>query len=382
MRLAIVTTDVREHKRDYGNPVATFGTAPAALLEGLALLPEVEVHVLSCARRPMRSQKKLADNTWFHSLHVPRIGWMRTAYQGCIRAVRRKLRELRPDIVHGEGTELDCAIDAVLSGFPNVITLHGNMRLLAPLARAKPFSFLWLAARLEAFTIPRAQGVVCITQYTQAAVSGLARQSWVVPNAVEGGLFDITPVPVPGTAPRVLCAGVICKRKNQNDFIRALDPLAGRMRFEVVFLGEGPAADPYKAEFESLVRTRPWCTHAGFANRDQFRAHLGTASLLVLPSIEDNCPMVVLEAMAAGVPVIASRVGGVPDLVEDGQTGLFCDPMAPSTIAVAVEKVLADRSVATELAERAKARARARFHPAVIAQAHLGIYREILRTAA
>ena len=62
---------------------------------------------------------------------VPKIGWMRTLFQGCVRATRKKIREIQPDIVHGQGTEADCAMSAVFSGFPNVLTLHGNMRAVA-----------------------------------------------------------------------------------------------------------------------------------------------------------------------------------------------------------------------------------------------------------
>src|SRR5215469_2650163 len=101
MKIAIFTTDNREPFKDYANPVPYFGTAPEALLQGFAQLPHVEVHVVTCARAPMQSPEKLADNIFFHSLLVPKIGWMRTAYQGCIRATRKKLREIRPDIVHG-----------------------------------------------------------------------------------------------------------------------------------------------------------------------------------------------------------------------------------------------------------------------------------------
>ena len=97
----------------------------------------------------MRSPEKLAPNIFFHSLYVPKIGWMRTLYQGCVRAVRKKLREIRPDIVHGQGTEMDCAMEAVFSGLPNVVTIHGNMAELASLLRARLGSFPWLAARLE-----------------------------------------------------------------------------------------------------------------------------------------------------------------------------------------------------------------------------------------
>ena len=85
------------------------------MLQGFAALPEVRVHVVSCTQQPMRSPEKLAGNIWFHSLHVPKLGWLRTGYQGCIRAVRRKLRAIQPDLVHGQGTERDCALSAIFS---------------------------------------------------------------------------------------------------------------------------------------------------------------------------------------------------------------------------------------------------------------------------
>jgi glycosyltransferase involved in cell wall biosynthesis len=100
--------------------------------------------------------------------------------------------------------------------------------------------------------------------------------------------------------------------------------------------------------------------------------------MLVLPSLEDNCPMTVLEAMAAGVPVVAARVGGLPDLIEEGQTGFFCDPLQGPSIAAAVEKVLANPAEAADVARRARQCARERFHPEVIGRRHLEIYREVL----
>src|SRR5437016_1013304 len=103
MKIGFVCTDNREHLKDYANDTPHFGTAPEALLQGFALLPEVEVHVLSCTRVPMKSPDRIADNIFFHSLHVPKIGWMRTAYLGCSRAIRKALRKIQPDIVHGQG---------------------------------------------------------------------------------------------------------------------------------------------------------------------------------------------------------------------------------------------------------------------------------------
>lgn len=88
--------------------------------------------------------------------------------------------------------------------------------------------------------------------------------------------------------------------------------------------------------------------------------------------------MVVIEAMAAGVPVLASNVGGVPDLIEPESTGLFCDPQKPVTFAGGVRRLLDEAGLSSRLAAAAKVAARSRFHPEVIARRHLEIYREVL----
>lgn len=106
MVIVQITTDNHELFREYRKSVPCLGTAPEALLQGFGQLPDVKVHVVSCTQKSMASSpEKLADNIWFHSLLVPRTGWMRTGYQGCVRAIRRKIREIAPDIVHGQGTE-------------------------------------------------------------------------------------------------------------------------------------------------------------------------------------------------------------------------------------------------------------------------------------
>jgi len=89
---------------------------------------------------------------------------------------------------------------------------------------------------------------------------------------------------------------------------------------------------------------RPWCEHHGFVDRTQLKTWLRGATLLALPSLEDNCPMTVLEAAAAGVPVMAANVGGVPDLVADGKTGLLCDPLDAASMGGAVEKFWRNRN--------------------------------------
>jgi glycosyltransferase involved in cell wall biosynthesis len=250
------------------------------------------------------------------------------------------------------------------------------MRLVAKVNRAKAFSFEWLAARLETFAVPRSEGVVCITRYTQDAVAPLAKRTWVVPNAVDSRFFEVQPEPE--SPPIILCVGNICLRKNQNRLIQALDPLAQRARFKLIFLGRATNGYDYDDEFFGLLKTRSWCAYEGFADRAKLRDYLRRATLLALPSLEDNCPMVVLEAMAAGVPVVAAKVGGVPDLIEEDRTGYFCDPLNAESMRAAIGRGVANPAEALELARLARQRARERFHPLVIARRHVEIYREVL----
>jgi glycosyltransferase involved in cell wall biosynthesis len=379
MKVALITTDGREHLRQYDLDQPWFSTPVAALLEGFQAVENsaaIQVHVLSCTRRPMRSPEKLSENVFFHSLNVPKIGWLRTGYQGCIRAVRKKLKEIRPDLVHGQGTERDCAMSAAFSGYPNVLTIHGNMRQVARAMDARPFSYLWLAARLESLVLRRTTGVLCLTRYTRDQVKSLARKTWLVPNALDESYYAVERKIE--REPTVLCVANIAPYKNQNELIHSLDAVAAERKIRLVLLGAVNQEHPYGKEFLELVKTRPWCVYEGFKSGDALKAHLQTAHMLVLPTLEDNCPMVVLEAMAAGVPVAASRIGGIPDLIEHGVDGLLFDPRKPEEIRAAVVRLLCDPKLADALAAAGKKRSLENHHPVKIARRHVEVYREVL----
>src|SRR5690349_1882038 len=115
IRVAIVVADNRDELKQYDSAIPNFGSAPDTLLQGFAQLPECEIHVISCTQRIMRNPEKLAPNIYFHSLHVPFTGRFRMLYSGSILAIRRRVAEIQPDIVHGQGSEIFGAISAALS---------------------------------------------------------------------------------------------------------------------------------------------------------------------------------------------------------------------------------------------------------------------------
>lgn len=377
LRLALLTTDNREDRRDYAPSRPWYGTAVQALLDGFASMPEeVEVHVISCTRARLDSPLQLAPGILFHSIHVPSWAWLKTAYLGNILAVRKKLREIRPDIVHGQGTERDCAISAALSGYPNIITLHGNMRRLAILANALPWSFAGLTALLESLAIRLSGGIICISSHTQTLVKPIARQSWLIPNAVDP-LFHALTKGMKTKNLMILLVGDLLPNKNQLAFLHAVAPIQQDLGFTVRLLGKAQTDQPYATEILRFASDHPWCEYSGHLDRETLAQMMSRSALLALPSLEENLPMVILEAMAAGLPVAASHVGGIPDLITHQVTGLLFDPGDPDSIRETIRSMLADPVTSRQQAVRAREKSIRDHLPQSIARQHLEVYRQV-----
>lgn len=358
-------------------PMPYFGAAPTALLQGFEELDsEVEIHIVCCTMGDHPRPEKLGRNIWFHSEPVPKWGFLRTLHFGCHRAVRKMIREIQPDIVHAQGTERWCAITSAMLPYPKVLTIHGFLRMIDPLIKMQPRWYWKTQTILERFAIPRFDGIVAITTYTQGNVTDIAQKTWVVPNATDQRYFSIERNPV--TPPVILYVGVIQDRKNQVGFLDALAPLAEEMAFRVRICGYINPDDAYARELLDRLERYPWAESAGKISRDELTAELAKTSILALVSHEDNCPMTILEAMSAGIPVLASEVGGIPDLVDEGVNGHLCDPADPVSIRKALRRILSDPAHAEALGKAGKQRALERYLPAAVARRHLEIYREVL----
>ena len=112
----------------------------------------------------------------------------------------------------------------------------------------------------------------------------------------------------------------------------------------------------------------PAVAFLGRADAGRVQALLAGARALVVPSTYEGMPLVVLEAMAAGVPVVASRVSGIPEVVVDGETGWLVPPEDPEALAAALTAVLADPAEAARRGAAGRARVAERFRPAVAAE--------------
>jgi glycosyltransferase involved in cell wall biosynthesis len=168
--------------------------------------------------------------------------------------------------------------------------------------------------------------------------------------------------------------------KAPKDFLTLVRALARLSEggFEALLVGDGPDRGEVEAEIVKLgVEGR--VKLAG--ERSDVPALLADSDVFVLSSRSEGLPVSVLEAMAAELPVVASDVGGLGELVVDGETGLLVPSGDPAALAEALGRLLDDRELRQKLGAAGRARAEASFDLAEFRRAHVELYHRQLRLA-
>jgi glycosyltransferase involved in cell wall biosynthesis len=272
--------------------------------------------------------------------------------------VASELRAFRPEIVIAQSAyEAAAALPAIRLLRPRpklVVEIHSDPRTAARLY-GSPLRRLYagLSDRVALAALRGADATRAVSTYTAA----LAREATgddaagVFPAYFDLGSFlSKPPTPLPAT-PQAAWVGVLQRAKNPALLARAWRLLAQRMPdARLVVVGQGPLqaeVDALASELPDSVRLVPWVSPSEVART------LDESTLLTLTSTSEGLGRVILEAFARGRPVIAAKVGGVPDLVEDGRNGLLVPPDDPEALAAALERVLRDRPLAERLGHAA-----------------------------
>jgi colanic acid/amylovoran biosynthesis glycosyltransferase len=166
-----------------------------------------------------------------------------------------------------------------------------------------------------------------------------------------------------GAIPSIVAVGRLIEKKGFGDLVRACDLLKNRGReFHCQIIGEGPLEKELRAQIEELGLQTD-VTLAGPQPQKQIVSQLAAAWVLVLPCIAeksgamDNLPTVIMEGMAAGLPVISTPIGGVPEMVVDNETGFVVPSGDVVALADAIEKVIVDLARARKLGQAGHERA-------------------------
>jgi glycosyltransferase involved in cell wall biosynthesis len=228
----------------------------------------------------------------------------------------------------------------------------------------------------------------CTDEVGELVRLGAARNRiTVVPSGVDVDQFSPDgPAAERGDRPRVLCIGRLVPRKGFDTVIRAL---VGVPEAELIIAG-GPAADELAGDPEAARLTRlaerfgvaDRVRLVGAVARPDVPALLRSADLVVCTPWYEPFGIVPLEAMACGVPVVASAVGGFLDTVVDGATGTLVPPRRPDRLAAAMRRLLAEPFWREAYGTAGVDRARSRYSWDRIAAATLAVYEDLLGLAA
>jgi glycosyltransferase involved in cell wall biosynthesis len=167
--------------------------------------------------------------------------------------------------------------------------------------------------------------------------------------------------------PLIVAIGRLIVKKGFANLIRACALLVERGRlFQCEIFGEGPLENQLLGQIEESG-LKDLVQLPGPKPQHQLRERLAAANVFVLPSVPeaeggmDNLPTVIMEAMATGLPVVSTRIGGIPEMVIDNETGFLVRPDDPVLLADAIEKVINDRSLGQKLGQAGHGRAQTLF---------------------
>ncbi|TME08883.1 MAG: glycosyltransferase family 4 protein [Chloroflexi bacterium] len=299
---------------------------------------------------------------WSFTGHIPQLG--------------RLMRSLKPDLVHLHGQfagSLGQLALTVAARPPSLYTVQWPSYLddSGPWSRLRNHS-------AERLSCGAASAVVAISEYDRREL--IARKLCdpgklsVIPNAyyIDGDWGGPA-----GAGPRKLIGfvGRLVDQKGCEFLIRAA-PRVIAVHRDVRFLiiGDGPE----RARLEALARETGAAGAVEFAGyRSDPSTLMQTMAVLAVPSVYEPLGMVAIEAMACGVPVVASAVGGLPEVVENGNTGILVPPRDPEALAAALIRLLDSPQRARQMGSKGRERATREFSPKVIGERYADLYRRL-----
>jgi glycosyltransferase involved in cell wall biosynthesis len=273
-------------------------------------------------------------------------------------ALRHLILARRPDVVHLHSPRASVIGRLAARLLPRNVrgrtvvlsTAHGWISIRLKLRRLYEALYLW--------TAPWEDGIVAVARAVQANLtrSGYPRRIWIVPNG-------INPARNNGLAPaRASSGGPFCfgyfgrleREKGLDGLLEAVVRIASdAWRLNIYGNGRDRRRLERRVAAAGLQERVRFC---GALHPEVVPARMAECHAIVLPSLQEGWPYVLLEAMSLGVPVVASAVGGVTEMIRDGVEGLLVPPANPGALAAALKQMLNDPALSVHLGHGARAR--------------------------
>lgn len=356
-----------------------FTVIPCAISVGGPLVAEFQAtgvphHVLGLQRRSIFSGPAFLTD-------VRRI----------VSTLARTLREEAIDIVHchmTEGTLLGL-LGARRAGSAAICTTVHSIFMTPP--RKSWDLRRWLLQRVINAVFTRVDRIIAVSAQVattmQRATPVPAQRFVTIPNGIDADTYRWADdrhelrrrAGIVDTRPLVISVGRLVPPKGHIYMLEALARIPVQQRPYVLIVGDGPERASLQSHATALGLTHDV---RFMGNRADVPQLLGAADIFVLSSLLEGLPLALLEAMAAGVPTIATAVGGIPEVIEEGKSGLLVPPADADALASALQHLLNDPQRQAALRQHAQARFHQYFSMQQFVVAHERLYEELMNERA
>jgi len=353
-------------KRLAGTEIATYYMAGHLAQRGH------EVHVITSL------DEGLPEESYEQGFYIHRLPRIRnrfaSAFVFCIDIVRA-IRKINPEIIHVQSFCI--AIPALISKkfykIPYVLWGQGSdVYLPDPLTKMT-----------SKITMQNADSMIALTEDMKQAMQSIYyRDVAVVPNGIEFKEY-MSEAPVnmiKGSEKRILFVGRLYPVKGVQYLLQAMKIIHEEMPdVKLILVGDGEEREHLESLTDSLeIRER--VEFAGRVLHKKVQDYMNQADVLVLPSLSEGFPLTILEAMACGLPIVATRVRGVPDIVENDTNGYLVDTKDPEQIAWALLKILENEQLRKNISKNNREKVKTYSWDKVVVQLER-IYQKTLQTS-
>lgn len=264
---------------------------------------------------------------------------------------------------------------------PLVLTIHTSMRHTLAVTNARSAMLKLLGGRLERRGEQRANAIIALAPRVAALIQadGISTPIHVVPSGVVPMAHQDVEAADPLESiprPRVAFVGRLHPQKHVDVLVRAAARIPG---VSVVLVGDGPQRTNLQRLTGRLGLTDR-VHFLGFVPHEHVARLLRAADVLAMPSRYEELGTALLEGLEAGLPIVASATGGIPQIIEHGRTGLLVPPGDPDALATALTRILRDRTLAVRLGNAASHEA-AKYNWNQLARRVMGVYETVLAGA-
>ena len=329
------------------------------IIDRLRNYNDLEMHILSISKEIKKDSVLKKDGVTIHQIKAVKLPMTVAGITIYPIKMIREAKKINPDLIHGQmiGAPYGFAAGILAKKYPTLLTIHTIIKQTSKTNRSsfygKIHDTLWRL--LEKWELKRIPYLIVVSPHLKEELKkDGAKNITVIPNGIDANWFDVPNESITG---RILFVGRIRPGKGLENLIKSIKLVIDKgcdVHLHVV----GPTNDlhylKYLQELAKKMEVREHVEFIGSIPDDALLNEYAECSIFVLPSSIESNPIVLLEAMASGKPVIATNVGGIPYMIEDGKNGFLVNYGDIEGLAEKILKLMNDKKLRDFIAENGK----------------------------